>query len=330
MGEQSGWGGTPGASLRRFWRVGHVPRSRVPSALPCACPFPLVLLLLLARPQSATAARLHGHAWTFVERAANDNGRGHAPVFVDIHLPVHGAAAEAAKAANDFLNARLGNAEIDLRRKHTPHVTMYLTAFSCPAAAAVAGLSCAGEIEAAIARLISTLMMHPCELTFSAPLAAGSFAMMRVVRSACLQFFSDAIVNATHSLAVPNQTAPAWVNDLPEPERSAKLKLVAEFGSPNVFGEFDPHVSLAWGPDAAAVAGAVDALPAVHASPSRADVVALGSVGAHGTVLMGGVSLMLRALYSVERVREEDVAWALLLRRIMRFSFLSLILHHQC
>jgi len=37
-------------------------------------------------------------------------------VEIDIHLPVLGAAAEAARGANDFLNAYLGNNEIDLRR----------------------------------------------------------------------------------------------------------------------------------------------------------------------------------------------------------------------
>jgi hypothetical protein len=76
-----------------------------------------------------------------------------------------GPAAEMVRAANDFLNARLGNSEIDMRRYHTPHVTLYLTAFSCPPArrgrrssvspaflsvsgpSAAAGLSCVEEGE---------------------------------------------------------------------------------------------------------------------------------------------------------------------------------------
>jgi hypothetical protein len=51
------------------------------------------------------------------------------PVEINVHVPLLAEAAEAVRAANDFLNARLGNTEIDLRRKHTPHITLYLTAW---------------------------------------------------------------------------------------------------------------------------------------------------------------------------------------------------------
>jgi hypothetical protein len=50
-------------------------------------------------------------------------------VEINVHVPLLAEAAEAVRAANDFLNARLGNTEIDLRRKHTPHITLYLTAW---------------------------------------------------------------------------------------------------------------------------------------------------------------------------------------------------------
>ena len=49
-------------------------------------------------------------------------------VEIDIHLPVLGAAAEAARGANDFLNAYLGNNEIDLRR-----VSVCCSAMQCVA-----------------------------------------------------------------------------------------------------------------------------------------------------------------------------------------------------
>jgi len=49
-------------------------------------------------------------------------------VEIDIHLPVLGAAAEAARGANDFLNAYLGNNEIDLRR-----VSVCCSAMQCAA-----------------------------------------------------------------------------------------------------------------------------------------------------------------------------------------------------
>lgn len=116
--------------------------------------------------------------------------------------------------------------------------------------------------------------------------------MMNVSNTPCLQRASDMLVNATHRFSQPNQRAPDWVYALPEPLRSEKLRLVALYGSPNVFSQFNPHLSLAWGPDAVSVAAAIEALPPT-APPSvfMAEIVALGSVGPHGTVLQGQVRL---------------------------------------
>lgn len=55
----------------------------------------------------------------------------------DLHVPVSGKAAlKAVTSANKVLNAALGNAEVDFGAKHTPHVTLYLSRFSCPNGAA--------------------------------------------------------------------------------------------------------------------------------------------------------------------------------------------------
>ena len=138
--------------------------------------------------------------------------------------------------------------------------------------------------------------MGQCEVTLTAPFAAGSFAMMNVSNSPCLQRVSDMLVNATHRFSQPNQRAPDWVYELPEPLRSEKLRLVALYGSPNVFAQFAPHVSLAWGPDAASVAAAVEALPPTPPSTFLGRIVALGQVGPHGTVLQGQVPLPFRTI----------------------------------
>jgi hypothetical protein len=64
------------------------------------------------------------------------------------------------------------------------------------------------------------------------------------------------------------------------------MKDVEEYGSPNVFGEFQPHVSIGWGRDASAVASAVAALKKrLQPSTFVGDLVAMGTVGDHGTVL---------------------------------------------
>ncbi len=199
--------------------------------------------------------------------------------------------------ADARLNADLGNAEIDLQNAATPHVTLYLTAFSCEDAVALAeeaghsapALPCRERIAAAVAEI--TRAFGQCEVSLTAPYAAGNFAMMNVSNSPCLQRASDMLVNATHRFSQPNQRAPDWVYALPEPLRSEKLRLVALYGSPNVFSQFDPHLSLAWGPDAASVAAAIEALPAAPPSVFVGEIVALGSVGPHGTVLQGQVRL---------------------------------------
>ena len=176
----------------------------------------------------------------------------------------------------------------------TPHVTLYLTAFSCEDAGALAGhsapaLPCQERIAATVAEV--TGAFGQCEVALTAPYAAGNFAMMNVSNSPCLQRASDMLVNATHRFSQPNQRAPDWVYALPEPLRSEKLRLVALYGSPNVFSQFDPHLSLAWGPDAVSVAAAIEALPTAPPSVFVGEIVALGSVGPHGTVLQGQVRL---------------------------------------
>ena len=58
------------------------------------------------------------------------------------------------------------------------------------------------------------------------------------------------------------------------------------YGSPNVFNQFAPHVSLAWSTDTEAIADAVKALN-VSTTVFAGEIVAMGSVGPHGTVLKG-------------------------------------------
>lgn len=233
-----------------------------------------------------------------VARGANQS------LFIDIHLPVLGTAREAVVAANVFLNAKLGNNEVDFQSKDTPHVTLYLTEFSCPDADSASitsrpssglplsnpapPLTCEGRIVNAVSGVLSALQPPhgPCEIALSSPYAAGTYAMMNVTNSACLQRYSDLLVNTTHQFSRPNQTAPSWVNTLPEPERSEKLRLIKEYGSPNVFSQFSPHVTLAWASDPAAVAGAIRLLE-VNRTSFTGQVVAFGSVGDHGTVLQG-------------------------------------------
>lgn len=84
---------------------------------------------------------------------------------------------------------------------------------------------------------------------------------------------------------IPNQPIPDWVIALPEPLRSEKIDMIKQYGSPNVFDQFNPHVTLAW--------DAIDTMqPAFHRLNLQprivaSEAVAIGSVGPHGTVIRG-------------------------------------------
>ena len=191
-----------------------------------------------------------------------------------MHFPVLGQAAAAALRANTFLGTRMHN-EVDLKRAHTAHVTLYLTEWQSTA-----------PVERALASLLPRLSSERCTLALTSPYAAGNFAMLRVTLTSCLQRSSDLVVNSTHTLAVQNQSVPAWVYGLPEPTRSEKIRYVQLYGSPNVFDQFQPHVTIGWAANASAVADAVQAL-AFEPVSFEARVLALGTTGAHGTVLKG-------------------------------------------
>lgn len=221
-----------------------------------------------------------------------------APFGVDVHLPVRGEAYAAVLAANRFLVQALGSKAVDFNSS-TPHVTLYLTQWSCPQPLPPlpphAGPdpppspTCLQRIQLELAGLLYSIAFGgPCSLTLSAPYPAGSFAMMNVSKSACLQRQSDVVVNGTHALSQPGQPVPPWVYSLPEPQRSEKIALVKRFGSPNIFGSFEAHVTLGWAANASAVAEAVGALSRQWRAISfEAGVLAMGAVGAHGTVRRG-------------------------------------------
>lgn len=199
----------------------------------------------------------------------------------DVHLPLLGGAASAAIAANAFLSTRMAN-EVDLNSTAMPHVTLYLTEWMCDPQEH----ACKDPVNDALSGAVYGLATHTCSVEVGAPYAAGQFAMLNVTLTECIQFASDSIVNETFALAVPNQSVPSWVDSLPEPERSEKIADVKKYGSPNVFDQFQPHVTIGWASNASAVEAAIAALTFEPVTFS-ADVVALGTTGDHGTVLRG-------------------------------------------
>ena len=192
----------------------------------------------------------------------------------DIHMPLLGDALGAAVAANKQL--QIDNA-IDFATEDTPHITLYLTEWQCAEE----------DLATRLHDELYELAAERCHVTLGSPYASGSFAMLNVSVSACVQRYSDGVVNATYQLAAPNQSVPSWVYSLPEPERSEKIDDVHRYGSPNVLDQFQAHVTIGWASNATAVAAAVAALDFEPGASFEAVVVAIGTAGAHGTVLAG-------------------------------------------
>jgi hypothetical protein len=202
----------------------------------------------------------------------------------DIHLPLSGPAEAAALAANDFLSTQMDN-KIDFHTLHSPHITLYLTEWSC--AQNTSEHECKDPVVDALSSTLYGLASQLCNVSVGRPFVSGSYAMLNVTLTSCLQRYSDAVVNGTHQLALPNQTVPDWVYSLPEPTRSQKIHDVQVYGSPNVFDQFAPHVTIGWASNVTMVAAAVTAMGPSPPSTFVAATVALGVTGDHGTVLRG-------------------------------------------
>jgi hypothetical protein len=131
----------------------------------------------------------------------------------------------------------------------------------------------------------------PCQLEATNVYRSGQYAMLNITMSSCLQNLSNTIVTKTYVLAQQNQPVPEWVKNLPEPDRDKAIEYVKMYGSPSVFDEFVPHITIGWANDTDALNDAVTQLSnaLIDRGPSMFNSLslAIGSVGPHGTVYRG-------------------------------------------
>eukprot|EP01104_Vermistella_antarctica_P013471 TRINITY_DN4073_c0_g1_i1.p1 TRINITY_DN4073_c0_g1~~TRINITY_DN4073_c0_g1_i1.p1 ORF type:complete len:268 (+),score=49.85 TRINITY_DN4073_c0_g1_i1:125-928(+) len=153
---------------------------------------------------------------------------------VDIHLLLDQEGNDTAISINAFFRDHDPTESINLNVTAAPHITLYLTMFE----------------TVYYAKVMSTLALiapsfQPCPVVLTDVFAQGTYAMWNVTNSECLQNNSNTVVMALNDFITPNQSIPSWVNSLPEPERTEKIDMIEQFGSPNVFSQFQPHVSVA-------------------------------------------------------------------------------------
>jgi len=196
---------------------------------------------------------------------------------VNIHVKLDSYSESMSEYFDRHLHLYCQHDDVWLRGINQPHITLYLTDF----------LPVYLDQLTSIVRSLSTVS-HRCPLPLNTAFVSGAYGMWSVDSSPCLQSMSDAIVNATHGLITPNQPIPDWVAQLPDsPQKAHKIDLVQKFGSPNVFDQFSPHVTLAYDSyDSDNLSGVLSRLN-VRPLLGESVELALGKVGLYGTVLRG-------------------------------------------
>jgi 2'-5' RNA ligase len=138
--------------------------------------------------------------------------------------------------ANESLRRSFNNTEqINFQTTSIPHVTLYLTEFQ-------------DGVQDEIIQMLGNLFENksPIRISSTELVINGAYAMYGIENTAILKTLSDDIVLALYRYMEPDQVIPEWVYNLPEPTRSKKIRYVQEYGSPNVFDEFDPHVTVGY------------------------------------------------------------------------------------
>jgi len=160
-------------------------------------------------------------------------------------------------------------------KKTIPHITLYLTEYVS------ANISDVVKTMDSLVPILAKKIGN-CRVDFGKPFAQGSYYMWNTEVPSCLQEITDNITNALAKYRNVNQEVPEWVYNLPEPGRSERIKFVHEYGSPNVFKYFSPHLTLAWSDK-----DDLTKLDQLHypTFSFEVDGIGLGVVSDHGTVL---------------------------------------------
>lgn len=137
--------------------------------------------------------------------------------------PVVGAVAKASdELAKDGLTSFYA-------KGHAVHATLYLTRY--PASAVPA-------LKVAIAKLAAEQTAFPL-VVGGTERTASDWLFLGIERSAALQRLADIVTLAAEPFRDHDVTPPEWMSAYP-----AKLPAFERYGSPNVFMQFDPHLTL--------------------------------------------------------------------------------------
>lgn len=191
---------------------------------------------------------------------------------------------------------------VDFFSLHTPHVTLYLADFDLETKTNAATPAAAHgkttppalnqtKLHALIKAVTSTVSaFDPCDVVLSGGVVeAGSYTMLNVQRTPCLQGLSDAVVHNTKEFVRFPAVVPDWAKDDPQ-----KVRNVVRYGSPNVFQDFHPHVTVGYleeeeGRASPVVTGRTPNMVVPAGCSQAGAYVSLGRTDKGGTVLQGSI-----------------------------------------
>ena len=180
--------------------------------------------------------------------------------------------------------------KIDFMATNDPHVTLFLTAFSSE--------SLDDLFHVASTTLKSTYKTYCSSSTSHTPYimksginqyVSGSYAMLNVSLTDCLQALSDELVLAAQSFVSDSakEYIPSWIYNLPDDEQAEKIELIKQYGSPNVFSGFSPHVTFLVDDVNSTELSIIFDENQVAEVDSSVQFVGFGAVGNFGSVLKG-------------------------------------------
>lgn len=224
-------------------------------------------------------------------------------IVLDIHLPLETDHVSTKCPYSQSLTSNLAlrrafdSSEcIDLLDLHVAHLTLYQAAFDLETTANGTTAVDPKKLDRFLGALRDAAqeVLPQCDVSLVPTIdMKGAYAMWPVNSTDCLQTLSDEIVDAMAEFISRPPPVPDWIYQLPEPERTRKMGMVERYGSPNVFGEFEPHVTVSYNMNTTAIdRGAIldrfgDRMPRPCDGLIRH--VAVGRTGVGGSVLRRGV-----------------------------------------
>lgn len=171
---------------------------------------------------------------------------------------------------------------VDLFTRDVPHVTLYLADFDLETTSSASINATAPsssttlnqtKVDSFLSAIESLNMTHlnasSCPLSFTTSTSSsssssdgdsffainndkyykinGAYTMIPIVNTPCLQSLSDNLLQPLQPYLKQPPIIPSWIDSLPdEKEREEKSSKIEQYGSPNVLGDYEPHVTVGY------------------------------------------------------------------------------------